>query len=68
MGILELIKLNRVKITTVHYVEDVVEYDECGLTMKFRLNRDYVADETIESEFDAPPSTDTEETEDDENE
>ena len=68
MGVLELIKLRRIIITTVTEIEDVVEYEENGLTMKFRLNRDYVADDTIESEFDAPPSTDTEETEDNENE
>ena len=55
MGILELIKLRRITITTVHIIEDVVEYDECGLEMKFMLNPDYVPPENMESEFDAPP-------------
>ena len=55
MGILELIKLRRITITTIHIIEDVVEYDECGLEMKFMLNPDYVPPENMESEFDAPP-------------
>ena len=58
MGILELIKLRRITITTVHVVEDVVEYDECGLEMKFMLNPDYVPPENMESEFDLPPVVD----------
>ena len=61
MGVLELIKLGRIRITTVHFVEDVAEYDEKGLEMKFRLNPDYVPPENHESEFDA---TDTEENKD----
>ena len=52
MGILELIKIGRVIITTSHIVEDVVEYDELGLMMKFRLNPDYVYTEQSQSEFD----------------
>ena len=68
MGVLELIKLHRIIITTVKQVEDVIEYEESGLTMKFKLNRDYVADGTVESEFDQPPTTDNEEAEDNENE
>jgi segregation and condensation protein A len=52
MGILELIKMNRIIITTVHYVEDVLEYDELGLLMKFSLNEDYVPIEGQASEFD----------------
>ena len=59
MGILELIKIKRISITTVHFVEDVAEYDECGLEMKFKLNPDYVpGQESVESEFDAPPNVD----------
>ena len=58
MGILELIKLRRITITTVHVIEDVVEYDECGLEMKFMLNPDYVPPENMESEFDIPPVVD----------
>lgn len=52
MGVLELIKINRIIITTVHFVEDVAEYDELGLMMKFKLNPDYVPPEHSESEFD----------------
>ncbi len=55
MGILELIKLNRISITTVRYIEDVIEYDEIGLSMKFKLNPDYVPSEGLESEFDKSP-------------
>ena len=54
MGVLELIKIHRIKITTVHFVEDVAEYDADGLEMKFSLNPDYIPTEAIESEFDAP--------------
>ena len=60
MGILELIKLGRISITTVHFVEDVAEYDECGLEMKFRLNPDYVPSTEAESEFDAAPENNEE--------
>ncbi len=56
MGILELIKLHRIIITTAHYVEDAIEYDENGLEMKFILNPDYVPGEATASEFDASPS------------
>ena len=52
MGVLELIKIHRITITTVHFVEDVAEYDEVGLDMKFKLNSEYVPTETAESEFD----------------
>ncbi len=52
MGILELIKINRISITTIHFVEDVVEYDEVGLGMKFKLNPNYIPGENLESEFD----------------
>ena len=53
MGILELVKLGRVYITTVHFIDEVAEYDECGLDMKFKLNPDYIPPENLESEFDA---------------
>ena len=56
MGILELIKLRRVIITTVKVIEDVIEYEERGLDMMFKLNPDYVPGEATESEFDALPS------------
>ncbi len=59
MGILELIKLGRITITTVHFVEDVAEYEECGLEMKFRLNPDYVPTTDEQSEFDSHPENDT---------
>ena len=55
MGVLELIKIHRITITSVHVVEDVVEYDETGLEMTFRLNPGYVPGDISESEFDAPP-------------
>ena len=60
MGILELIKLRRVLITTVTVVEDVVEYDENGLEMMFKLNPDYVPGEATESEFDMPAENNNE--------
>ena len=56
MGILELIKLRRVLITTITVTEDVVEYDEKGLEMMFKLNPEYIPDEATESEFDALPA------------
>ena len=52
MGVLELIKIHRISITTVHYIEDVAEYEETGLEMKFKLNPDYVPGDILESEFD----------------
>ena len=68
MGVLELIKINRIKITTVHYVEDILEYDECGLEMKFTLNEDYVPGENISSEFDSLPKDENEENNEEKNE
>ncbi len=56
MGILELIKLHRIMITNVTVVEDVVEYNDSGLELTFRLNPDYVPAEGTQSEFDANPS------------
>ncbi len=55
MGILELIKLRRVIITTVTVIEDVVEYNESGLEMMFTLNPDYIPPEDAQSEFDTIP-------------
>ena len=52
MGVLELIKLRRIIITTVTVIEDVVEYNENGLEMSLKLNPDYVPPENSESEFD----------------
>ena len=66
MGILELIKLGRIKITTVRFIEDVAEYDECGLEMKFCLNPDYVPSTEAESEFDARTENTGEEEDEDE--
>ena len=60
MGVLELIKIHRISITTVHFVEDVAEYDEYGLEMKFKLNPDYVPGDILESEFDISPEKDSE--------
>ena len=68
MGVLELIKIQRIIITSVTIIEDVVEYDTNGLEMMFALNPDYVPGEAMESEFDRPPTKDTEESEDDDNE
>ena len=53
MGVLELIKINRISITNIRVVEDVVEYEDCGLEMMFALNPDYVPTEGAASEFDA---------------
>ena len=64
MGILELIKIHRITITTMHFVEDVAEYDELGLMMKFKLNPDYVPPEHTESEFDVILEDQTSEEED----
>ena len=68
MGILELIKLRRVIITTVKVFEDVVEYEERGLDMMFKLNPDYVPGESSESEFDSLPSAENDKKEMTENE
>lgn len=60
MGVLELIKINRIIITTVHFVEDVAEYEAEGLEIRFKLNLDYVPTEGAASEFDAMPEDSTE--------
>ena len=65
MGILELIKLRRILITTVTVVEDVVEYNERGLEMMFRLNPDYDPSEAHESEFDSDGENNDEEKDED---
>ena len=58
MGVLELIKIHRIMITTIRVVEDVVEYEERGLEMMFKLNPNYVPGDITESEFDAPQTAD----------
>lgn len=63
MGVLELIKIQRILITSITVIEDVVEYDERGLEMMFKLNPDYVPTEGLASEFDAIDSNETEENE-----
>lgn len=52
MGVLELIKIHRITITTVKYVDDVIEYEEKGLEMMFKLNPNFVPGDITESEFD----------------
>ena len=64
MGVLELIKLRRILITTVTVVDDVVEYNERGLEMMFTLNPDYIPLEGAESEFDLAPISETNEKDD----
>ena len=67
MGMLELIKLRRVLITTITVVEDVVEYTERGLEMMFKLNPDYDPSVATESEFDAQPTENNDSKKDDNN-
>ena len=55
MGILELVKIHRISITTVKFVEDVAEYEYTVLEMKFKLNPDWVPSDSAESEFDHEP-------------
>ena len=62
MGVLELIKIQRIKITSIKVVEDIVEYEENGLEMMFALNPDYIPGESSESEFDSPATEKNEET------
>ena len=61
MGVLELIKIQRIKITSVKIIEDVIEYEENGLEMMFALNPEYVPGETSESEFDSHATEENEE-------
>ena len=67
MGMLELIKLRRVLITTINVVEDVVEYTERGLEMMFKLNPDYDPSVATESEFDSQPTENNDSKKDDNN-
>ena len=60
MGILELIKIQRLKITSIKVIEDVVEYEENGLEMMFTLNPDYIPGEATQSEFDTPHTEENE--------
>lgn len=60
MGILELIKIQRIKITSIKVIEDVVEYEENGLEMMFTLNPDYIPGEAVQSEFDTPSAEENE--------
>ena len=66
MGVLELIKIHRITITSIKIVDDVVEYDECGLEMMFKLNPNYVPGDITESEFDKSPEEDEEKKDDEE--
>ena len=61
MGVLELIKIQRIKITSIKVIEDVIEYEENGLEMMFALNPNYVPGEATESEFDTPVTEENEE-------
>ncbi len=55
MGVLELIKKGQIIITSVTVIEDVVEYNETGLEMMFKLNENYIPPEHDGSEFDVVP-------------
>lgn len=61
MGVLELIKIQRIKITSIRVIDDVVEYEENGLEMMFALNPDYIPGESGQSEFDTPHTEETDE-------
>ena len=60
MGILELIKIHRIMITSITVIEDVVEYNTNGLEMMFALNPNYVAGDISGSEFDSTEEDTTE--------
>jgi segregation and condensation protein A len=65
MGVLELIKIGRILITTTKIIEDVVEYESLGIDMRFILNNDYIPPaEGSASEFDAPPEAEEKKEED----
>ncbi len=55
MGLLELIKLRRILICE----ENAEQADPDGLTIKFKLNADYIPNDTQESEFDKDDARDT---------
>lgn len=57
MGILELIKIRRVLITSITVIEDVIEYDENGLEMMLALNPNYIPGDITGSEFDTSNTT-----------
>ena len=60
MGILELIKIHRIMITTYEVVDGNPEYSTDGLSLKFSLNPDYVPAEGEGSEFDSSPEESSE--------
>ena len=60
MGILELIKIHRIMITTYEVVDGNPEYSTDGLSLKFSLNPDYVPVEGEGSEFDSSPEESSE--------
>ncbi len=68
MGILELIKIRRILITSITVIEDVVEYDENGLEMMFTLNPNYVPGDISGSEFDSQPDENDDNSEEKNNE
>jgi segregation and condensation protein A len=68
MGVLELIKINRITITSVKIIEDVIEYEKNGLEMMFKLNPNYVPGDITESEFDHEPDPTEEENDKEEKE
>ena len=56
MGVLELIKIRRILITSVSVLDEgVLEYTENGLEMMFRLNPNFIPGDITESEFDMTP-------------
>ena len=56
MGVLELIKIHRITITSVSVLDEgILEYTENGLEMMFKLNSNYVPGDITESEFDIVP-------------
>ena len=61
MGVLELIKIQRIKITSIKVIDDVIEYEENGLEMMFALNPDYIPGESGASEFDTHDNEENEE-------
>ncbi len=61
MGVLEMIKVQRVFITSVREIEEgVYEYETNGPELMLKLNPDYVPTTDLESEFDVPVVTDGE--------
>lgn len=65
MGILEMIKIQRIHITSVTYLEDgIAEYGPNNLEMTFALNPHYVPGDITESEFDSANENNEQETND----